>query len=75
MEEDIHISSLVRLGTKTMIKPQTGKLCWGKVKGNSQLCKTKLHQVMSSKENLEPGLLTINSLLKVNKQGKYPIFI
>ena len=47
MEEDIHISSLIRLKHKAVIKPQTGKLCWGRVKGNTQLLKSKLHQVMS----------------------------
>ena len=40
MEEDIHISSLIRLKHKTVIKPQTGKLCWGRVKGNIQLLKS-----------------------------------
>ena len=43
IEEDIHISSLVRLGTNTIIKSQTRQLFWAKVKGNSQLSKTKLH--------------------------------
>ena len=40
MEEDIHISALVRLGSKTIIKPQTGMLCWNKVQGSCQLSKT-----------------------------------
>ena len=75
MKEDIYISTLVRLGTKTTIKPQTGMLCWGKIKDNSQSSKTKLHQLMSIKENHEPGPLTINYIFKVNKQGRCPIFI
>ena len=75
MEEDIHISSFIRLETKTIIKPQTGKLCWGKLKGNSQLSKTKLCQVLSIQENQLPGLLIINSIVKVNKKGRCPVFI
>ena len=75
MEEDIHISSLIRLKHKTVIKPQTGKLCWGRVKGNIQLLKSKLHQVMSIENSNEPGLMTTNSLVKINKHGKCPIFI
>ena len=75
MEGNNHISSLVRLGTETIIKPQTGKPCWDRIKSNSQLSKTKLHQVMSIKENQKPELLTINSIVKVNKQDRYPIFI
>ena len=55
MEEDIHISSLIRLKHKAVIKPQTGKLCWGKVKGNTQLLKSKLHQVMSIENSMNLG--------------------
>ena len=75
MEEDIHISSLLRLGTKAIIKPEAGKVCWGKVKANSQLSKTNLHQVMSIKENQEPGLLNINSVVKVDEQGRSSLSI
>ena len=75
MKEDIHISSLVRLQTKTVIKPLTGKLCWDKIKDNSQLSKAKWHLVMSIKENQGPGPLTINSMVKVNKEGRCPILI
>ena len=50
-------------------------LRWGKVKGNSQLSMTELCQVISIKENKEPGLLTIISSLNVNKQCRCPIFV
>ena len=57
------------------MKPQTGKLCWGRVKGNTQLLKFKLHHVMSIENSNEPGLMTTNSLVKINKHGKCAIFI
>ena len=75
MEEDIHISSLIRLKSKTQLKPQSGKLCWGRIKGNPQILKAKLHQVMSIENNNEPGLLTINAIVKLTKKGICPIFI
>ena len=70
-EEDFYISSHVRPGTKKTIKPQTGNLCWGKIMGNTQLSKTKLHQVMSIKENHEPSVIII---VKVNNQARFSIF-
>ena len=44
MEQDIHISSFVRLGTKKIIKPPTGKLCWGMVKSNCHLSKCDIYE-------------------------------
>ena len=71
MDEDIHIISLVTLGTRIIIKPQTGKLCLGKVKGNSELSRIKLHEVMSIIENQEPGLLTINSIVNIKFKSHF----
>ena len=74
LEEDLHISSIGRLATKTQIKPQTAKLCMCKVKGTKQALHNRLHQVIPSENsilNQEPGLLAINSIVKRTKQGKF----
>ena len=76
MEEDIHISSLVRLSKETLISPQTGRLCMCKVKGNRKLFISKLHQVLGNEDsvpNQEPGLLTINSIAKIIKKDRIEI--
>ena len=74
LEEDLHISSSVRLATKTQIKPQTAKFCMCKVKGNKQALHNRLHQVIPSENsilNQELGLLAVNSIVKTTKQGKF----
>ena len=70
LEEGLCISSIVRLATKTKIKPQTAKLCMCKVKGNKQGLHNRLHQVIPSENsilNQEPGLLAVNSIVKTTK--------
>ena len=49
MEEDIHISSLARLATKTLIRLQTVKICLCIAKGTKQLLNFKFHQVFQLK--------------------------
>ena len=34
LEEDLHTSSIARLTTETIMKPQSGKVCLCRVKGN-----------------------------------------
>ena len=46
LEGDLHISSIARLTTETIIKPQSGKVCLCRVKGNKQVLNSKLHQVI-----------------------------
>ena len=78
LEEDLHISSIVRLATKTQIKPQTAKFCMCKVKGNKQALHNRLHQVIPSENsilNQEPGLLAFNSIVKTTKQGKFFVLV
>ena len=71
MEEDIHISSLVRCKAHTIIRLQTGKFCPCIAKGNEQLLNSKFHQVIPTEDSpisREPGLLTVNSIVKTSKQ-------
>ena len=56
LEEDLHISSIARLTTKTMLKPQFGKVCLCRVKGNEQVLNSKLHpSYCSRKQYSQPG--------------------
>ena len=78
LEEDLLISSIVRLANKTQIKPQTAKFCMCKVKGNKQALHNRLHQVIPSENsilNQEPGLLAVNSIVKTTKQGKFFVLV
>ena len=72
LEEDLHISSTARLTTKTIIKPQSGKVCLCTVKGNEQVLNPKLCHVIAEQNstlNQEPGLMVVGSIVKVTKQG------
>ena len=71
LEEDLCISSIARLTTETIIKPQPGKVCLCRVKGNEQVLNSKLYQVIAAENstlNQEPGLIVVNSIVKVTKQ-------
>ena len=70
MKEDTHISSLASLSALTIIRSQKGKFCPCIAKGNEQLLNSKFHQVIPTEDTTiskEPGLLTVNSVVKTNK--------
>ena len=49
-----------------------------RVKGNEQVLNSKLHQVIAAENstlNQEPGLIVVNSIVKVTKQGMFLAFI
>ena len=49
--EDKHISSLARLTTQTVIRPQTGKFCLCIAKGNKQLLNSKFHHIIPNEDS------------------------
>ena len=54
------------------------KVCLCIVKGNEQLLNSKFHQVIPTEDSTisrEPGLLTVNSIVKRSKQGKFSVFL
>lgn len=78
LEEDIHVASIARLTRKTLLKPQTSQICWAKVKNNSSLPPSQTYQVSAVERgyiSTEPGLMVANSLGKLNKARKIPVFI
>ena len=67
LEEDIHIASLVRLRSKTILKPQTATICQGKIKDSSGFPSTKFYSVSAVDTDFigsEPGLMVSNILLQ-----------
>ena len=69
-EEYIHISSLARLPAHTIIRLQTRKISLWIAKGNEQLLNSKFHKVIPTDHSTisrQPGLLTVNSIVKTNK--------
>ena len=74
LEEVLHISSIARLTTETMIKPQSRKVCLCKVKGNEQVLNSKLHEVIAAENstlNQKPGLIIVTTIVMITKQGKF----
>ena len=73
-EEVLYFSSISRLTTETIIKLQSGKVWLCRVKGNEEVLNSKLHQVITAENstlNQEPGLIVVNSIVKITKQGKF----
>ena len=78
LEEDIHTASLIRLRSKTLLKPQTATLCFGKVKNTSGFPDSKFCSVSAVDTNFigsEPGLMVSNSLAKLGKGRTIPIMV
>lgn len=78
LEEDIHIASIARLTSKTLLRPQTSRICWARVKNNAAFPSAKTYQILPVEQGHianEPGLMVTNSIGKLNKSRKIPVFI
>ena len=78
LEEDIHISSLVRLRSTTVLKPQTATVCLGKVKDSPEFPVRNLYTITAVETNFigsEPGLMVSNSVAKLNNGRTIPIMV
>lgn len=66
LEEDI--ASIIKLKSKTVIKPQTSNICLTKIKNNPEIIKQKLFkisQIDTGYVSTEPGLMVGNSVVKM----------
>ena len=55
-----------------------GQMVMCRAKGNPRVFKLRLHQFISTENNIvsqEPGLVPINSIVRINKSGKFPVLI
>ncbi len=78
IEEDIHIASVVRMKSTTVIKPQTAKICYGKVRRNPDLPSGENYQISESEKgfiNREPGVNIINTVSKLGRDRAVPVLI
>ena len=78
LEEDIHIASIVRVKTKTIIKPQTANVCLATIKNNSELNQHKIFQISQIDTGYissEPGLMLSNAVIKIDNTRQFPIMI
>ncbi|MES9994030.1 MAG: retropepsin-like aspartic protease [Candidatus Thiodiazotropha sp.] len=78
LEEDIHIASLVRLRSTTVLKPQTATVCVGKIKDSSAFQVRQIYSVTATETNFisnEPGLMVSNSVGRLNKNRTLPIMV
>ena len=68
--EDIHIASTVRMKTTCLIKPQTAKICYGKVRENPDLLVDQNYEITQIHRGFivnQPGLQIINTVSILNR--------
>lgn len=78
LEKDRHMTSLVRVANKRVLKPQTSTLIWGKFKCQKHLKKKQIFSVSGIDGGFlsqEPGVIITNGVVKVAKNRKFPILV
>ncbi|XP_067655940.1 uncharacterized protein [Haliotis asinina] len=78
LEDDVHISSIIRLAGETVIKPQSKSIVKGKVKNGTPFEVNNVYEATGTDSGYlgnEPGLLVSNSIVKLNKDRYVPMMI
>ena len=78
LENDIHISSIVRIANNKCLKPQSANICIAKIKNNSSFVNSELLQISavdSGYISSEPGLIVTCGVTKLYKRNRIPILI
>ena len=78
LEEDIHISSLLRLYQKTILKPQSVTVCSVKLNQGFDVANADLLEILPLDSGLldeEPGIVVFRSLVKVDNSRKIPVML
>ena len=78
LEEDIHISSILRVSKEMIIKPQTSNVCLAKLKKCFPLSKSRLYEISPLNQgNLsnEPGLLVGNAVVQIKDSNNVPVHL
>ena len=76
--EDIHIASTVRMKNTCLIKPQTAKMCYGKVRENPDLPVGQSYEILQIDKGFlinQPGLQIINTVSTSSKDRSLPLLI
>lgn len=78
LESEAYLDSLVRVSKRTVLKPQTSSVVWGRFKGQKQLSKKtdfSISAINTGFTTLEPGVMVTNTVTRVSKQKKFPFLI
>jgi hypothetical protein len=78
LEEDIHISSILRLAKKTVIRPQSTAICHVKIGAGFNIPPSGVVAIGNMDEECifdEPGLVVQESIHVLKETGKLPIVI
>ena len=65
LEEDIHTASLLRLVSKSVLKPQSATVCTGRIKDSGEIPSGELYAVSAIEKKFignQPGLMVTNSI-------------
>ncbi|MCG8033371.1 MAG: DDE-type integrase/transposase/recombinase [Candidatus Thiodiazotropha taylori] len=78
LQQDIHISSIVRTHAKTKVKPQTAVICKCKVRNSPDLPISETYQISPTDTGFlghEPGLMVTNSVAKMSGNRFIPVLL
>lgn len=79
LDQDCHITSIIRTQSDIVLKPQTNTVCMSRVKMPDKKKKSsKLYQVCSIDKGVlsqEPGLALNDAIIKFNRSSKFPVLI
>ena len=78
LEEDIHIASVIRIKSTTVIKPQTATICYGKVNYNPEIPTERSYQICSADRGFlvkEPGLQIVNSVSRLQSDRSILVLV
>lgn len=78
LEDDIHISAIIRLKKKTVLKPQTAVVCYGKINKGFRATDSGLLEVCNLESGCildDPGLVVQDTVGIVKNTNKVPVLL
>lgn len=78
LEEDIHVASTVRMKSNELLRPNSAKICYGKIREHPDLRPGDLFDVSQIENGFlinEPGLKIINSVAKLTRDRTVPLLV
>lgn len=78
LQNDIYMTSLVRVANKQVLLPQTSTIVWCKLNNQRPVNKDKEYCICAIETgfvNQEPGLMVSNSVSKIGRKRKFPVLI
>lgn len=78
LERDLHISSVVRAQNVVVLKPQSARICYGRVRETPELPSGQQYQILATERGFipkEPGISVVNAVGHLGKKRIVPILI